>query len=169
MAIWDTDGMARGARRHQQQDEVEPVVRPPAKGSAARGRIEAPPEPDDKDAKRTVRQRVGERAMRIGFLRRRYVKRLIRYIDKSKKKGRRLPPEMMDLSRFLAQVPREQRAEKLEEAIIAQQQGDDSFNRDLRRAAANQQRRSGKGAGGYRPGAPPRSMQPGPRPSKRPR
>lgn len=161
--------MARRARKQDQEEEPEQVVRPPAKGTAARGRIDAPAPPDQGDAKRNLRQRVSERAMKVGFLRRRYVKRLIRYIDKSKKKGRRLPPEMMDLSRFLAQVPREQRAEKLEEAIVAQQQGDESFNRDLRRAAANQQRRSGKGAGGYRPGAPPRSMQPGPRPSKRPR
>lgn len=169
MAIWDTGRMARAARRRNQEEEPKPVVRPPAKGTAARGRIEAPPEPETGDSKRNLRQRISERAMKVGFLRRRYVKRLIRYIDKSKKKGRRLPPEMTEMSRFLAQVPREQRAEKLEEAILAQQQGDESFNRDLRRAAANQQRRSGKGAGGYRPGAPPRSMQPGPRPSKRPR
>lgn len=118
--------------------------------------------------KRTLRQRASQRMMKVGFLRRRYVKRLVRYIDKSKAKGRRLPPEMMDLQRFLSQVPKHERAERLEEAILSQ--GDeDNFNRDLRRAASNQQRRSGKGAGGYRPGAPPRSMAPGPRPSKKPR
>ncbi len=159
---------ARGTRR--KQPEPEPAPRPPAKGTAARGRIEAPkPAADPGEAKGGVRRRVGDRIMKIGFLRRRYVKRMIRYIDKSKNKGRRLPPEMLELSRFLAQVPRDQRAEKLEEAIVAQQQGAEAYNRDLRRAAANQQRRSGKGAGGYRPGAPPRSVQPGPRPSKRPR
>lgn len=164
--------MARGASkrdRAEPAEPAEPAARPPAKGTAARGRIEAPPAPSDEDPKRKLRQRVGERVMRVGFVRRRYVKRVIRYIDKSKKKGRHLPPEMLELSRFLSQLPREQRAEKLEEALVAQQQGTESFNRDLRRAAANQQRRSGKGAGGYRPGAPPRSLQPGPRPSKRPR
>lgn len=159
--------MARAARKQKQSEEPRPAPRPPAKGTAARGRIE-PSQPETEE-KRTLRQRVSERLMKIGFLRRRYVKRLIKYVDKSKKKGRRLPPEMMEMSRFLAQVPREERAEKLEEAIVAQQRGDDTYNRDLRRAAANQQRRSGKGAGGYRPGSPPRSMQPGPRASKRPR
>lgn len=157
------------ARAQKQDKAPEARPRPPAKGTAARGRIEAPPPEDESSTKRGMRQRVGARMMKVGFLRRRYVKRVIRYIDKSKKKGRRLPPEMMDLQRFLSQVPKEQRAKRLEEAILAQESGDESFNRDLRRAAANQQRRSGKGAGGYRPGAPPRSMAPGPRPSKKPR
>lgn len=107
--------------------------------------------------------------MKVPFLRRRYVKRVIKYIDKSKAKGRRLPPEMMELSRFLARVPEGQRAQRLEEALATQQsadKGDQVFNRDLRRAAANQQRRSGKNPAGYRPGSMPRSQQPGRRPSK---
>lgn len=167
--------MARAARKQKPEEEPAPTPRPAvkgaaARGSAAKGRIEPPPSAPSSDTKRPLRQRMSEQIMKIGFLRRRYVKRLIRHIDKSKQKGKRLPPEMMDLARFLSQVPKEQRAEKLEEAILAQQSGaDEAYNRDLRRAAANQQRRSGKGAGGYRPGAPPRSMQQGPRQSKRPR
>ncbi len=155
------------SRKQKPQPEQNPP-RPPAKGTAARGRIEAPRREDGDAGKEGLRQRMGQRVMRIGFLRRRYVKRVIRYLDKSKKKGRRLPPGMMEMQRFLAQIPKEERAQRLEEAIVAQQSGDE-FNRDLRRAAANQQRRSGKGAGGYRPGAPPRSIAPGPRPSKKPR
>ncbi len=107
--------------------------------------------------------------MRIPFLRRRYVKRVIKFIDKSKEKGRRLPPEMVELARFLSKVPKDQRAEKLEEAMVTQQlaeKGDTPFNRDMRRAAYNQQRRSGKNANGYRPGLAPKSQQPVRRPSK---
>ncbi|MHB1928481.1 MAG: hypothetical protein ACYDEN_07135 [Acidimicrobiales bacterium] len=160
---------AGSASRKQKQEQVPTPPRPPAKGTAARGRIE-PPKPDEgREGRQGLRRRMGQRVMKIGFLRRRYVKRVIRYIDKSKKKGRRMPPEMMELQRFLSQIPKEERAKRLEEAILAQQSGDEAFNRDLRRAAANQQRRSGKGAGGYRPGAPPRSMAIGPRPSKKPR
>ena len=117
-----------------------------------------------------IRRRITQRTMRIGFLRRRYVKRVIKYIDKSKEKGRRLPPEMMELSRFLSRVPKHERAERLDEALVAQQDvdrsGETAFNRDLRRAAANQQRRSGKNPAGYRPGMPPKSQQIGRRPSK---
>ncbi|MDA8283181.1 MAG: hypothetical protein M0Z42_07785 [Actinomycetota bacterium] len=164
--------MARaGSAPRKQKPQPEPEQnppRPPTKGTAARGRIDAPRQEAGAPGKGSLRQRMGERVMRIGFIRRRYVKRVIRYLDKSKKKGRRLPPAMMEMQRFLAQIPKEERARRLDEAIVAQQSGDE-FNRDLRRAAANQQRRSGKGAGGYRPGAPPRSVAPGPRPSKKPR
>ena len=123
---------------------------------------------DGDDEKKTLRDRLSRRLMRIPFLRRRYINRVLKYIDKSKAKGKDLPPQMEDLARFLSQVPKVQRAQRLEEAILAQTT-DEPFNRELRRAAANQQRRSGKGAGGYRPGAPPRSMQPGPRVPKKPR
>jgi len=134
----------------------------PARGGKAGGGADAP-------AKVSMRQRMSERVMKIGFLRRRYIKRVLKYIDKTKAKGKELPPEMADLARYLSAVPKAQRAERFEEAILAQQSDSEPFNRELRRAAANQNRRSGKGAGGYRPGSPPRSMQPGPRPSKKPR
>lgn len=120
-------------------------------------------------AKAPLRERVSRQLMRVGFLRRRYVKRMLRYLDKSKEKGRRLPPEMFELQRYLSQVPKAQRANRLEEAITAQQNGEAVGNRDLRRASANQSRMSGRGSNRYRPGMPPRSMMPGPRPPKRPR
>lgn len=116
-----------------------------------------------------LRERFSRQIMKIGFIRRRYVKRMLRYLDKSKEKGRRLPPELFELQRYLSQVPKAQRAERLEEAITAQQTDETIGNRDLRRASANQNRLSGRSTSRYRPGAPPRSMQPGPRPSKRPR
>jgi hypothetical protein len=119
--------------------------------------------------KRKLQERVSHQLMKVGFFRRRYVKRMIKYIDKSKEKGKRLPPELYELQRFLSQVPKAQRAERLEEAITAQRTDEPLGNRDLRRASSNQTRQSGRGGNRYRPGSPPRSMQPGPRPSKRPR
>jgi hypothetical protein len=116
-----------------------------------------------------LQERISRQLMKVGFFRRRYVKRMIKYIDKSKEKGKRLPPELYELQRFLSQVPKAQRAERLEEAITAQRSEEPLGNRDLRRASSNQSRQSGRGGNRYRPGSPPRSMQPGPRPSKRPR
>jgi hypothetical protein len=125
---------------------------------------------DDAAKERTkIRERISRRMMRVPFLRRRYVKRMLKYMDKSKEKGKRLPPELWELNRFLSQVPKAQRAEKLEEAITAQRNEEPIGNRDLRRASANQSRQSGKAPGRYRPGSPPRSMQPGPRIPKKPR
>jgi hypothetical protein len=120
-------------------------------------------------SKPKLQERISRQLMKVGFFRRRYVKRMIKYIDKSKEKGKRLPPELYELQRFLSQVPKAQRAERLEEAITAQRADEPLGNRDLRRASSNQTRQSGRGGNRYRPGSPPRSMQPGPRPSKRPR
>lgn len=106
--------------------------------------------------------------LKIGFVRRWYVRRMLKYIDKSKAKGRKLPPELLELNRFLSRLPAEQRAEALEQAMTMDQEGDEFGNRDLRRAAAQQQRQSGQGGGRYRPGLPPRSTWPE-RPPKRPR
>jgi hypothetical protein len=121
------------------------------------------------DEKRSMRERISQRMRRIGFMRRRYVKRMLKYMEKSKEKGRRLPPEMFELQRFLSQVPKEQRAARLEEVITAQRTEEPLGNRDLRRASANQTRHSGKGGNRYRPGMAPRSLQQGPRAPKKPR
>ena len=121
------------------------------------------------DTKRTVRERMSQRMMSIGFMRRRYVKRMLKYMDKSKEKGRRLPPELFELQRFLSKVPKEQRAEKLEEVITAQRKEEAIGNRDLRRASVNQTRHSGRGGNRYRPGMPARSLQQGPKVPKKPR
>jgi hypothetical protein len=121
------------------------------------------------DAKRTLRERMSQRMLSIGFMRRRYVKRMLKYMEKSKEKGRRLPPELWELQRFLAQVPKEQRAEKLEEVIAAQRTQESLGNRDLRRASVNQSRQSGRGGNRHRPGMPARSLQQGPKVPKKPR
>jgi len=121
------------------------------------------------DAKRSLRERMSQRMLKIGFMRRRYVKRMLKYMDKSKEKGRRLPPELFELQRFLSKVPKDQRAAKLEEVIAAQRTEEALSNRDLRRASVNQSRQSGRGGNRYRPGMPARSLQQGPKVPKKPR
>ena len=143
------------------EKQQEPVKAPKTKSDRTRPGGSA-------EEKAKIRERISRRMMSVGFLRRRYVKRMLKYMDKSKEKGKRLPPELWELNRFLSQVPKAQRAEKLEEAITAQRAAEPVGNRDLRRASANQSRQGTRGKG-YRPGAPPRSMQQGPRPPKKPR
>jgi len=121
------------------------------------------------DVKRSVRERISQRTLKIGFMRRRYAKRMLKYMDKSKEKGRRLPPELFELQRFLSKVPKDQRAAKLEEVIAAQRSEEALGNRDLRRASVNQSRQSGRGGNRYRPGMPARSLQQGPKVPKKPR
>lgn len=111
---------------------------------------------------------IGRGVMRVPMLRRLYVRRMIKYIDKRRAKGKRLPPELMELSRFLSRVPKQQRASALEDAIKSEHEGQPAGGRELRRAAAAQQRHSGRGGGRYRPGTPARSLQKtGGRPPKR--
>jgi hypothetical protein len=98
--------------------------------------------------------------MRVPLMRRWYVRRMLKFIDKSKAKGRKLPPEMAELSRYLSRVPKDQRANALEDAINADREGNAAVSREMRRAASAQQRRSGKGTG-YRPGLPPGAIQQG--------
>jgi hypothetical protein len=92
-------------------------------------------------------------------IRRWQIRRMLKFIDKSKEKGRRLPPEYAEMARFLAKVPKAQRGEALEKAMEANQEGMLTTSRDFRRQAAAQQRRSGQGGGRYRPGMPPGTIQ----------
>lgn len=115
---------------------------------------------DEKPKNRRLQGAMARTIMRYSVTRRWYIRRMLKYIDKSKEKGRKLPPEFAEMARFLARVPKAKRASALEEALSAQQSGVGT-SRDLRRAAAAQQRRSGKGGARYRPGLPPGAMQQG--------
>ena len=110
---------------------------------------------DEKEKKRRIRSAIGRLTMRSSFLRRRYVRRVLKSIDKAKEKGRRLPPELFELSQQLSRVPKNKQAEALEEAIKAGPDASEEAGRAMRRAAAAQQRQSGRGQGRYRPGMPP--------------
>lgn len=120
---------------------------------------------EEKQKKPRVRGAMGRMLMRVPALRRWYIRRMLKYIDKSKAKGRKLPPEFVELSRHLARVPKDKRASALEEAMTAEREGNLAASREMRRAASAQQRRSGKGSG-YRPGLPPGTLQQGRRQAK---
>lgn len=108
-----------------------------------------------REKRRPLRTAIAKLLSRSSFLRRRYVRRILRSIDKSKAKGKRLPTELFELSQQLSRVPREKRAEALEQAIKAGPEAEANTSRALRRAAAGQQRMSGRGGNRYRPGTPP--------------
>jgi hypothetical protein len=95
--------------------------------------------------------------MRVPVLRRWYIRRTLRFIDRSKAKGRSLPEGMPEVARLVARVPKAQRARALEEAILANQDTP-NLGRQFRRAAARQ-RRSGKSDARYRPGRPPSAVK----------
>ena len=110
---------------------------------------------ETKEKKRRVRGALGRTLMKVPLVRRLYARRVLKFIDKSRTKGRKLPPELYELSRQLSRVPESDRASALEAALRAGPQGVASMpgsNRQLRRAASAQQRQSGKGQGRYRPG-----------------
>ena len=87
--------------------------------------------------------------MRVGFLRHFYVRRLLRFMEKSKAKKRALPAELVRLEQMLSRLPPPKRAEALESALLASP--DETPSRELRRAAARQDRLRGDGRG-YRSG-----------------
>ena len=115
--------------------------------------------PENKQKKRRIRGAISRTMAKSPAIRRWQIRRLLKFIDKSKAKGRRLPPEYAEMARFLAKVPKAQRGEALEKAMEANQEGALGTSRDFRRAAAAQQRRSGQGGGRYRPGMPPGTIQ----------
>jgi hypothetical protein len=99
---------------------------------------------------RGIRGAITRTVGKIPFLRRFYVRRLLRYMEKAKSKGRPLPSQLRELDANLSRLRERDRAAALEEAL--QFQGDDWASRELRRAAARQQRQRGTGRG-RRPGA----------------
>jgi predicted alpha/beta-hydrolase family hydrolase len=98
-----------------------------------------------------IQQRFNRLVARIPWLRRRYARYILRYIDKSRKKGRDLPPELQQLDRQLMRVPSSKRAELIETALVTGADPSAGSSRAMRRAMARQsrQRPSGKG---QRPG-----------------
>ncbi len=95
--------------------------------------------------------------MRVPVLRRWYIRRILKLIDRSKAKGRRLPEGMAEVARLVARLPKVQRALALEEAILANQDTP-NLGRQFRRAAARQ-RRSGMSDARHGPGLPPNAVK----------
>ena len=99
------------------------------------------------------RQRLFRRIMHIGPMRRYYAKRVMRYMEKSKRKGRALPDQMADLDDYLSRLPAKQRREVLEASLSGELET--RAGREMRRAASRQNRQKGTAGGGQRPGLPP--------------
>ena len=94
-----------------------------------------------------VRAAMARLILRVGWLRRRYAKRLLKHMEEGGgKKG--LPPELVQLEKMLKQVPPPQRLQALETALQQGASGEAPSapeqlpSRSLRRAAERQQRRS---------------------------
>jgi hypothetical protein len=109
--------------------------------------------------KRRIRTALSRNLMKVSIIRNWYIKRTLKFIDKSKEKGRRLPPELAEMNRALSRVPKAQRAKMLEEAMAAGDSGIQDSSRAYRRAAGSQNRQSGRGRGRSRPGLPPGALQ----------
>ena len=101
--------------------------------------------PEAEGKKRRIRTAVFRSIMRVGFLRHFYVRRLLRFMEKSKAKKRKLPPELFRLDQMLSRLPPPKRAEALETALLASP--DDTPSREMRRAAARQDRLRSDGRG----------------------
>ncbi len=112
---------------------------------------------DGDGKKRRIRGAIGRGVMKVPVLRRWQIRRTLKFIDKSRAKGRRLPEGLHEMARFLDRVPKQQRAKVFEEAMVANQELP-NMGREYRRAAARQ-RRSGKSDARYRPGAPPGAIK----------
>ncbi|HET9077075.1 MAG TPA: hypothetical protein VFN68_09085 [Acidimicrobiales bacterium] len=112
---------------------------------------------DKKPKKRRFRGAFGRTMMKVPFLRRWYIRRVLKFIDKSRASGRKLPEGMADTARYLSRVPKHQREKAFEDAILANQSIPD-MGREMRRAASRQ-RRSGKNDNRYRPGLPPGTVR----------
>ncbi|HZU73164.1 MAG TPA: hypothetical protein VE990_10395 [Acidimicrobiales bacterium] len=106
------------------------------------------------------RARLFRRFMKVPLLRRYYTRRVLRFLDKSHKKGRPIPEQLADLDRHLARLPAKERQKVLDATLSGEMES--AAGRAVRRAAQRQNRQSGRGGGRQRPGYPP-----GPRPRAR--
>lgn len=112
---------------------------------------------DGEGKKRRIRGALARKFMAVGFLRRWYIRRMLKMMDKYKAKGRRLPEALAETSRYLSRVPKAQRAQAFEDAILTNQEMP-NMGREFRRAASRQ-RRSGSNDSRTRPGLPPGAIK----------
>jgi len=124
------------------------------------------PEPKPDKKKRRIRGAIGLGMMKVPVVRRWYIRRTLKFIEKSRAKGRRLPEGMAEMARQLSQIPKDKRQQVMEEALLAEQDMPE-MSREFRRAAARK-RLSTTSDTRYRqgrpPGAPRQQQQRRPRP-----
>lgn len=105
----------------------------------------------DRDRPKGVRATITRGIVRVPFLRRLYVRRMLAFLERSKRKKRALPKELAELDVAMSKVPKDQRMAMLESALTEGSQG--GASRQMRRAADRQKRQSGRGGPRRRPGA----------------
>ncbi|MDA8281265.1 MAG: hypothetical protein M0Z63_12770 [Actinomycetota bacterium] len=88
---------------------------------------------------------------RVPWMRRKYSRWILRYMEKSREKGRALPAELQRLERQLTRIPPGKRAEVIETALVTGNQPETAQSRAVRRAMSRQQRQKSTGRG-QRPG-----------------
>src|SRR5437899_1365784 len=103
------------------------------------------------DRPKGVRATITRGIVRVPFLRRLYVRRMLKFLERSKRKKRALPKELAELDIAMSKVPKDQRMAMLETAMTEGAQG--GASRQMRRAADRQKRQSGRGGPRRRPGA----------------
>ena len=157
-----------GGRRSSSSIRQEAARRAEARRSAAReeqleaARARRKGKADAEEKPPTRRVRFFRRIMRLGPMRRFYARRMLRFLAKSKAKGRVIPDELAQLDEYLSKLPPKQRLTMLEASLSGELEAQSS--RTMRRMAERQSRRSGQGQGRQRPGMPP---VPGARPRPR--
>jgi len=105
---------------------------------------------------RDAREGMTKRLLKIGFMRRWYARRMVNYIERSKKKKRKLPDELVRVDAMTKRLPKQQKVKMIEEMMKPGQV--DQLGRQYRRAAERQNRESGKGGARRRPGLPPQQV-----------
>jgi hypothetical protein len=105
--------------------------------------------------KRRIRDIPGRIIARSPWLRRRYAKRMVKMFKKSREKGQRLSGNLALIEKRTRHLPPAKQAEVLEEMLELSSKSDTPMSRELRRATERQERQSGRGRGGVRPGLAP--------------
>ena len=103
------------------------------------------------DRRKGVRATITRGIARVPLLRRLYVRRMLKFLERSKRKKRALPKELAELDIAMSKVPKDRRMAMLESALTEGAQG--GASRQMRRAADRQKRQSGRGGPRRRPGA----------------
>lgn len=91
---------------------------------------------------------------RTPWLRRRYARRLVRSIKKSREKGRKLPENLLRIERQIRHLPPARQEQLLEQMMEYGTTDTAEMSREMRRAVGRQDRRRASGKG-VRPGVAP--------------
>lgn len=115
---------------------------------------------------RSGRDRFWRRLLKVGTIRRWYVRRILKVIDRSKAKRRGLYGDLARIDAMTRGMPPAERVKTVERMLEPMEE--QQMSRELRRAVSRQDRGSGRGgASRRRPGMPPQRLAP--RRGKRPR